>query len=132
MTLMNGTHLVLLQALQLVLRERYRLVKSHLHNDGCLEGTDGTMTYTQLHVAFILGWNRRIHKEKRSHIEHVLDLLFLVLHVIQFDAQQTLFLMSISSTLISSLIFETLVSSKSLVDPTLAIMVLKRLQSAPS
>lgn len=40
--------------------------------------------------------------------------------------------MSISSTLISSLIFETLVSSKSLVDPTLAIMVLKRLQSALS
>lgn len=40
--------------------------------------------------------------------------------------------MSISSTLISSLILETLVSSKSLVDPTLAIMVLKRLQSALS
>ena len=49
------------------------------------------MAYTQLHVAFILGRNRRIHKEKRSHIEHVLDLLFLVLHVIPFDAQPTLF-----------------------------------------
>lgn len=91
MTPVKIPYLVLLQALQLVLRERQRLVKSHLHNDGCLEVTDGTMAYTQLHVAFILGRNRRIHKEKRSHIEHVLDLLFLVLHLTPFDEQPTLF-----------------------------------------
>ena len=40
--------------------------------------------------------------------------------------------MSISRTLISSLIFDTLVRSKPLVDPTFAIILLKRLAIRPS
>lgn len=47
--------------------------------------------YAELHIAFILRRNHRIHKEKRSLIKHVLDLLFLILHMSHIHFERTLF-----------------------------------------
>ncbi len=82
---------VLLQTIQLVLRELQRLVQSHLHNDGGLWMSTRRDDYAELHIAFILRRNHRIHKEKRSHIKHVLDLLFLILHMSHIHFERTLF-----------------------------------------
>lgn len=72
--------LVLCQRSQLILRELQGLFQRHLHNHSRLLLEQNEKSYTQLHVALVLGRNARLNKQQGSEVEEILGLLRSFLH----------------------------------------------------